>query len=80
MHQLIGIHTVIIDNDDNLVKDDTVYGELEGSSIVDMRDLLSVELDNGVKSGVVDSYALLVFDVKEVISQSNDDNEKDKKL
>lgn len=80
MSKLIGIHTVIIDPDDNLIKDDTVYGELEGHSLIEVRDSLSVELDNGVKSGVVDSYALVVFDVKEVISQSNDNNEKDKKL
>ena len=80
MRSLIGIHTTVIDRDDNLIKDDTVYGELENGSLVDVRNSLEVELDRGVQSGIVDSYALVVFDVKEVTSQSNDDDgNKDKK-
>ena len=80
MRSLIGIHTTVIDRDDNLIKDDTVYGELENGSLIDVRNSLEVELDRGVQSGIVDSYALVVFDVKEVTSQSNDDDgNKDKK-
>lgn len=80
MRSLIGIHTTVIDRNDNLIKDDTVYGELEKGSLVDVRNSLETELDRGVQSGIVDSYALVVFDVKEVTSQSNDDDDnKDKK-